>query len=182
MKFCARCKVSKAFSEFRRQTDSIDGHASYCRDCATEKHREWCKKNPDVRKQHHRESWARHGAKKAPRKRERYLEVIAAEGREKFRTSSRIRYQKKKKQSPGYFTAKAALRRAAVKRATPPWVDRFAIAAIYAEAARQGKHVDHIIPLLGEGICGLHVPWNLQLLDPIENKIKGNRYSQPRPL
>ena len=39
-----------------------------------------------------------------------------------------------------------------------------------------GIQVDHIIPLKAEGVCGLHVPWNLQLVTKSYNSSKGNRF------
>lgn len=81
-------------------------------------------------------------------------------------------------------THHAAMYRARKLKATPDWLTAFDLEMIKwtYEAAKIAEdhygepyHVDHIIPLKGENICGLHVPWNLQVLTAYENISKGNR-------
>jgi 5-methylcytosine-specific restriction endonuclease McrA len=66
-------------------------------------------------------------------------------------------------------------RKSRFKQATPPWVDRAALRAIYA-ACPPGYEVDHAVPLQGALVSGLHVPWNLQYLLMSDNRRKSNQH------
>ena len=77
-----------------------------------------------------------------------------------------------------------ARRRAMRATATPPWLtdaQKGEIRAVYLECRRLTRetgirhHVDHIYPMAGPTSCGLHVPWNLQVLTATENFAKGNK-------
>ena len=99
------------------------------------------------------------------------LSLKRAKNVEKFRLRSRRYYQKNKK----YYTAKDAKRRATKLQRTPKWANLKAIAAFY-EACPPGYHVDHICPLQGKNVSGLHVIDNLQYLTAAENISKGNKF------
>lgn len=72
--------------------------------------------------------------------------------------------------------ARRNARRSRMKVATPRWADIGAIRKFY-EACPAGMHVDHVIPLKGKLISGLHVLENLQYLPAQENQRKLNRFA-----
>lgn len=85
----------------------------------------------------------------------------------------------------GQRCAYQAARNAMKARATPGWLSadqKKAIVAVYAKSeavtAQTGipHEVDHIIPLRGAKVCGLHVAWNLQILEASENRRKSNHF------
>ena len=84
--------------------------------------------------------------------------------------------------------AKLANRRAKKFNATPSWANKFFIAEAYHLARLRTKmlgfrwHVDHIVPLDSEIVCGLHVEHNLQVIPAITNRRKGNRHWPDMPV
>jgi hypothetical protein len=85
-----------------------------------------------------------------------------------------------KKYAAAYNT-RTAKRRAAKLQATPPWANAFFIAEAYRLAKLREKvcggswHVDHVVPLQSNVVCGLHVEHNLQVIPGRENLSKGNQ-------
>ena len=83
------------------------------------------------------------------------------------------------------YVAASAKRRAAQNSATPTWltaIDKAMIQEMYdvseARYIQTGikHHVDHIVPINGKGVAGMHVPWNLQVITAHENLSKGWRF------
>jgi len=86
------------------------------------------------------------------------------------------------KTHPDKAIASNAIHRA--KEAAPKWLTEAhydEMLAFYTQAKQLElfdgvpRHVDHIVPLQGDNVCGLHVPWNLQILTADQNISKGNR-------
>lgn len=99
-------------------------------------------------------------------------------------------YMKKwSKDNPGYYSAKAKEREEKERKACPAWLsdtDKQVMIDIYKESKALSKstgikrHVDHICPLKSDIVCGLHVPWNLQILTQRENNQKYNKWNPLR--
>lgn len=132
--------------------------------------REWRQENPDRYREIQKASRHKNADKVNARERRYYAEQQAEDPDRKARE---IREWRAK--NPGRARAIAAARRARVLRVTPPWADQDALRQVYDVAAMLGMEVDHVHPLKGKNFCGLHVPWNLQLLTRSENASKGNK-------
>lgn len=91
-----------------------------------------------------------------------------------------------RKENPDKNRKQRARERARIKKATiqsSEYVD-FALSEIYETAKLRSEltgvphDVDHIVPLAGSVVCGLHAPWNMQILTRYENQSKGNKYGR----
>ena len=139
---------------------------------------EYRKNNPEkVRQQN--ASWRKRYADKKRAK--------DAEWRRRNPDKMRAQITKWVKENPERANAIWAARRARKLQATPAWLTdehKEEIVSVYEQASLAEQlngikhHVDHIQPLQGKDRCGLHVPWNLQVLSAFENISKGNRSVQ----
>lgn len=126
----------------------------------------WRKTNPERVQELHKRA--------REKRKERWVEFLESE---------RKRYRKNYTLDPGKYSAKGAARRAATLRATPPWCDLGEIVDIYRRAQQLTREtginhdVDHIIPLRGKTVWGLHIPSNLQILTSSANRKKLNRFT-----
>ena len=80
--------------------------------------------------------------------------------------------------------ADTSVRKRRHREATPRWLtpaERLQMRELYVQArkmtelTRERYVVDHIVPLRGEEVCGLHVPWNLRVITQEENLKKSNK-------
>ena len=160
MKICSKCCKSKALFEFNKHRAHKDGLRSDCKPCSKIKNKSWYEANADK--------------KKAANKRWRDAN-----------TNKKKEINKRWQQAnPDKINASTAKRRAAKLQSTPPWLtqeDLVNIQQFYTAANQLTSlngcpyHVDHIVPLQGKTVCGLHVPWNLQVLQAHENMSKSNK-------
>lgn len=191
--------LSKCYGSLCEKHPDLDGYrwvSGSCVECAKEHTRNSRKASPERVREHAKKSWERIKtnpellAKKlasdaAYRKRNK-AKVRAGEyaWREKNPERVAIHKQTAKGKYKVQKNANTALRRASIRMRTPKWLSAddfwvfeqaYELAQIRAKLFGFGWHVDHIVPLQGKMVSGLHVPWNIQVIPGALNIKKGNR-------
>ena len=89
-----------------------------------------------------------------------------------------------KKANPGRVVANTTKRKAHIKVRTPKWLtavdyeriqNEYRLAVLLTKVTGSAWEVDHIIPLLGKNVSGLHVPSNLRAIPKADNLAKSNK-------
>jgi hypothetical protein len=190
MKICPKCKENKEldkFSKSKRRSDSLQLHCKSCHKSYRTINKEKIAHKKALYATKNKEEIAKymiiyHSINYVKNKK-KILDKInnyKKKNKEKVATIKR----EWRKANPGKYASYCAKRRSARFLASPAWLTKEQIKEIesfYAKASQLTKdigiqyHVDHICPLQGEHISGLHVPWNLQIITATENMSKSNK-------
>ena len=155
MKQCSRCDTVKSFEFFPKKKENKDGYHSHCKQCRSEYDR------------------SRYSSKDRSEAYHSNLETERQARREYYSNNKEDYYSRKAK------------RRAELLNRTPAWLtehDLLHIKCIYSVCSMLNKEgtgpyeVDHIVPLQGKSVSGLHVPSNLRVVSRFENRSKGNKH------
>ena len=187
MKHCNTCATTKDISEFNKNKQKTDGRSTNCKLCVKQyrkdnaekiaaRTRKWKQDNPEKRAAYKKKYQQAHPEKVA---------ACSKRWREKNPEQFAATTKKYEQENPDKKNAINAKRRAAKLQRTPVWLTgalEAQIQAIYAQAQEKTRttgiqhQVDHIVPLQGANVSGLHIPDNLQILTQHENCSKSNKH------
>lgn len=173
MKTCSECKKSLVFDLFHKNKRRVDEYHEYCKDC---RHNQYLRRDQE---------------KAIARSAKRY-----ATKKDDCLAGMKIYYERLKDQKIAYgrdhyaknkskYLSNAVARKRHIKQATPLWFDEnhlFVVREAYALAKMREKttgitwDVDHIIPLRGKNVCGLHVMQNIAVIPRIVNNFKRTKF------
>ena len=160
-KKCPKCGKTKLFSEFHKKSKNAKGLKPRCKECIKEDSAAYYEK--------HKEKISAKAAKYFQENKDKLLEKM----------------KKWHEQNPAAHSVYSSKRRAQERKAAPPWLTeqdwlfikcRYQVAEMRSRCDDMQWHVDHIVPLRGKKVCGLHVPWNLRVIPAVENLRKGNKF------
>jgi len=157
-KTCKKCLDTLPISHFYKDSSVKSGYRSKCKKCVDNQHTNYVKNNREK------------------------VNLIATAWRNRNWEAVKKKAADYKKLNRARYTALQAERRARQLQATPSWANLKDIERVYIAASNVSKstkikhHVDHIIPLQGENICGLHIFNNLCIIPAKMNLQKGNTF------
>lgn len=198
LKRCYICKKEQPVAMFSRNRSRSDGFENRCKQCDHAKGKEWYVRNKARVIERHAK-WREKNALKfaeysATWRRRHPAKVLAL--REKLKPyhkeyhklwyaanleSKRAKNRQWHKSNPAAHAAICARRRAAELHRRVPWADNEAIGRVYETARRLTlitgvpHEVDHVFPLQGKIMSGLHVETNLCVTTRVKNRSRGNR-------
>ena len=159
-KVCKGCLAELPTQEFYTSKNTKDGLRGKCKSCTNVSNNSWYQTN--------RESVLERTQK------------YKAERRDETKAKGRKYYLLNKSK----YVANDAKHTNMKRNATPSWLTKSQLAEIenfywlandLTKVSGEIYHVDHIVPIQGKSVCGLHVPWNLQVLPADLNIAKSNR-------
>jgi hypothetical protein len=156
--WCSNCTYLKPLSEFSVDNSRKTRHRVLCKDCCKEIAKQNYLANPEKHLKWNRKNYQ--------------------ENKEYYSKMSK----QYRKDNPEKIAQIALNYNYAREQASVAWADQDKIKQIYLERDRLTQetkiphHVDHIIPLQGKNVCGLHVHSNLQILTASENASKSNKF------
>lgn len=164
-----RCQCAACVEFNRRRWRALNAKLA-------ERKREWVLAHPEKAR-----SYSRKWAAQNPQERRDIEQSWKERNAGRVREYNRKAGKKWAANNKGHRNAISKRRAVAKMHRTPSWADLDAIRAVYEEAARVTEQtgipheVDHIIPLQGERVSGLHVHQNLQVIERAANRSKRNR-------
>jgi 5-methylcytosine-specific restriction endonuclease McrA len=188
MKTCTKCNVEKPLDGFSMAKGKYIAH---CKECANARTAKWYAENKE-RRLAKSKAWFEANKERKHATTKAYYEANKDQmlAYHKQHYYDNLEHNKKRKQeyakaNPELVRANTAKYRAARIERTPAWTSEadllrmkcyYQVAKMRTRETGETWSVDHIIPLQGQGVSGLHVSWNLQVITKRDNHIKGNRY------
>jgi hypothetical protein len=176
MKTCSKCHNEQPLSNFYASSRHKSGYLSWCKTCESERCKINAQKNRDNRLLKARQ-WREANKDKQQSSTKKW--------REKNPERLKQTYRQWAENNRDKINAKWMKRDASKKQRTPLWLtddDLWMIEEVYSLSQLRQEitgikwHVDHIVPLQGKTVSGLHVPWNLQVIPAQANQQKSNRF------
>jgi len=167
---------------FTKEKSVSDGFSRWCKPCKKEYKAAWYLINLETERskalKYHYENYEKN--------KERIIKTVnkwQIRNKDRYKEIAKKCYEKTKNKRFAW----QAFARAAKRNAVPKWINedlKQEIQKFYVEARLKTRdtgtkyEVDHIVPLMGEKVCGLHVPWNLRVITQFENRSKQNRFKE----